>query len=296
MNRTTRTVVVIGTATLIAAIASFGVYTAVKSVPVREVEVAHMYVAVAARNLPPGASVGERDVKLVAWPSKHPVSQSFSTVEEVVNRGLVAGVVENEPLTQHKLAPRGSGAGLPPTIPPGMRAMSVKVDEVIGVAGFVAPGTRVDVVVTLRQSGDSNEPMSRAIVSNVLVLTSGTRLDQEQAKDGKPHPSTVVTLAVSPDDAERFALASVEGRISLSLRNPMDVAPTDTAGVRVTALMRGMRPDEGESLAPPAPARRGRPEVARAAAPISALPVLAPPSIYTVETIRAAKRADEVVK
>jgi pilus assembly protein CpaB len=227
MNRTTRTIVVIGAATVTAGIASFGVYTAVKSIPVREVEVAHVYVAVAARNLPTGARLGEKDVKLVAWPSSSPVEKSFTKVESVVNRGLVSAVLENEPLTESKLAPLESGAGLPPTIPQGMRAMSVKVDEVIGVAGFVAPGTRVDLVVTLRQGGSSQEPMSRTIVSNVFVLTSGTRYDQEQAKDGKPHPSTVVTLAVSPRDAERIALASSEGRISLALRNPMDAQASE---------------------------------------------------------------------
>src|SRR5262245_51037872 len=239
MNRTTRTVVVMGVATVTAGIASLGVYAAVKSIPVREVEVAHTFVAVAARNLPTGSRITEQDVKLVAWPAKNPVPGAFAEVKPIVDRGLVAAVAENEPLTETKLAPIESGAGLPPSIPPGMRAMSVKVDEVIGVAGFVVPGTRVDLVVTLRGTGQAEESMSRTVVSNVLVLTSGTRFDQEQAKDGKPQPSTVVTLAVSPNDAERVALASSEGKISLSLRNPLDVAPTETTGVQVGALRHG---------------------------------------------------------
>src|SRR6187200_343646 len=258
MNRTTRTVVVMTIATLMAGIASFGVYAAVKSIPVREVEVAHTFVAVAAHNLPTGSRLTEQDVKLVAWPAKNPVPGAFSEVKPIVDRGLVASVSENEPLTEAKLAPVGSGAGLPPSIPPGMRAMSVKVDEVIGVAGFVVPGTRVDLVVTLRGSGQAEEPMSRTVVGNVLVLTAGTRFDQEQAKDGKPQPSTVVTLAVSPTDAERVALASSEGKISLALRNPLDVTPTETAGVHVAALRlgTGSAPRPEPLKAQPATARR----------------------------------------
>src|SRR6478672_6826833 len=149
MNRTTRTVVVMAVATLTAGIASLGVFAAVKSIPVREVEVAHTFVAVAARNLPTGSRITQEDVKLVAWPASNPVPGAFSELKPILDRGLVAAVGENEPVTETKLAPIGSGAGLPPSIPPGMRAISVKVDEVIGVAGFVVPGTRVDVMVTL---------------------------------------------------------------------------------------------------------------------------------------------------
>jgi pilus assembly protein CpaB len=297
MNRTTRTAVVMGFATLAAATASYGVYAAVKSMPVREVEVAHTFVAVAARNLPTGWRVSEEDVKLVAWPSKSPVLGGFSNVEAVRNRGLVASVGENEPLTESKLAPIESGAGLPPSIPPGMRAMSVKVDEVVGVAGFVVPGTRVDLVVTLRGNARTEESMSRTVVSNVLVLTAGTKFDQEQAKDGKPQPSTVVTLAVAPQDAERIALASSEGTISLALRNPLDVEPTETTGIRVAALMTGSTPG------PPPVVRKRRIVSARPVAPAVPPPVAAvaalpatPPSVYTVQTFRAARRAEEVVR
>jgi pilus assembly protein CpaB len=292
MNRTTRTVIVMGLATVTAAIASYGVYAAVSSIPVREVEVAHTFVAVAARNIPAGSRLAEKDVKLVAWPSRNPVAGGFSDVKAVMNRGLIGPIVENEP--ESKLAPIESGAGLPPSIPPGMRAMSVKVDEVVGVAGFVVPGTRVDVVVTLPERGRVQESMSRTVVSNVLVLTAGTKYDQEKAKDGEPQPSTVVTLAVVPDDAERIALAASEGKISLALRNPLDVAPTETDGVRVGALM-------GRAAPNPEPAprvSRPRPVTARPvavqAAPVAPAPAPAP--VYTVETIRAAKRTEEVVR
>ena len=295
MNRATRTVVVMAVATLIAGIASLGVYAAIKSIPVREVEVAHTFVAVAARNLPTGSRITEEDVKLVAWPAKNPVAGAFSELKPILDRGLVAGVGENEPVTETKLAPLGSGAGLPPSIPPGMRAMSVKVDEVIGVAGFVVPGTRVDLVVTLRGTGQTEESMSRTVASNVLVLTAGTKFDQEQAKDGKAQPSTVVTLAVSPSDAERVALASSEGKISLALRNPLDVTPTETAGVHVAALRlgTGSAPKPEPVKAQPLTARRPMAFVPPAPAAAAPVPVQ---KIYTVEAIRGAKRTEEPVK
>jgi pilus assembly protein CpaB len=280
-------------ATVTAGVASLGVYAAVKSIPVREVEVAHAFVAVAARNLPTGSRITEKDVKLVAWPAKNPVPGAFSEVKPIVDRGLVAAVGENEPLTESKLAPIGSGAGLPPAIPPGMRAMSVKVDEVIGVAGFVVPGTRVDLVVTLRGTSQTEEPMSRTVASNVLVLTAGTKFDQEQAKDGKAVPSTVVTLAVSPNDAERVALASSEGKISLALRNPLDVSPTETTGVQVGALRNGMNPVPRPAQPKAQPATARRPMAFVPPPPPAPAPA---PSVYTVETIRAAKRGEEVVR
>jgi len=280
-------------ATLMAGIASLGVYAAVKSIPVREVEVAHTFIAVAAHNLPTGSRITEKDVKLVAWPASNRVSGAFSELKPVLDRGLVAAVGENEPFTETKLAPLGSGAGLPPSIPPGMRAMSVKVDEVIGVAGFVVPGTRVDLVVTLRGSGQAEESMSRTVASNVLVLTAGTRFDQEQAKDGKPQPSTVVTLAVSPSDAERVALASSEGKISLALRNPLDVTPTETAGVHVAALRLGTGSTQPPVSTKAQPVTSRRPMVSTPPAAPAPVPTS---KIYTVEAIRGAKRTEESVR
>jgi pilus assembly protein CpaB len=282
MNRTNRTLLVFLMSVLVAGAASFFVYRAVQQIPVREVEVSNYQVAVAAKSLPVGSMVTAADVKMVAWPSSSPVAGGYSNVENVVNRGLIAPVVENEPLTSTKLASPEVGAGLPPTIATGMRAISVKVNEVIGVAGFVVPGTRVDVVVTLT---GQNISMSRVVVSNVQVLTAGTKFDQEQARDGKPLPSTVVTLLVTPEDAERVALAAAEGSIMLTLRNPLDTLPTETKGTRLAALMGA--PD-------PAPVVRVVQGVRRAEAPKPEPP--AAPSVYSVETIRAAKRSNEVVK
>jgi pilus assembly protein CpaB len=284
MNRRTRTITALSIALVLATVASLAVYRAIKRIPVREVEVANYHVVVAAKPLSMGARLTAADLKVVAWPSTSPVANAHKDVSEVLNRGLLSAVVENEPVTESKLAPLEAGAGLPPSIPPGMRAMSVKVNEVVGVAGFVIPGTRVDVLVTLKQRSNESEPISRAVVSNVQVLTAGTRYDQEKAKDGEPIPSTVVTLMVSPADAERITLAQAQGQIMLALRNPLDVAQTDTQGVRTGALLGQPSP------APAKPRAAARPSTPAAPAVVDA------PKAYTVEAIRAAKRSEEVVR
>ena len=159
MNRSNRTVVVVVIAVLVATLASFGVYRAIARMPVREVEVRSLYQVVAAHDLSMGSMVTKDDVKLVPWPASSPVAKGFTSIESVLNRGLIAAVLANEPLSESKVAPLEAGAGLPPSITEGMRAVSVKVNEVIGVAGFVVPGTHVDVMVTLKQN-DGKESMS----------------------------------------------------------------------------------------------------------------------------------------
>jgi pilus assembly protein CpaB len=283
MNRQLRTLLVLVVALAAAGIASFFVYRAVQSVPVRQVEIATQSVVVAAKALPVGAIIGPDDVRLIAWPTKSPLAGGLSRVQDAVGRGLLNAVSENEPITETKLAPREAGGGLPPTIPPGMRAISVKVDEVIGVAGFTVPGTHVDILATVTEDKDSR---TRTVVSNLQVLTAGTRYDQQESKSGKPIPTTVVTLLATPDDAEKIAMAAQGGKIMLALRNPLDMAPTETQGVRLASL-----------IGPPSPPPvvgvvEGR-KVVRAVRAPEPPPA---PRPYVVETIRAAKRTEEVVK
>jgi pilus assembly protein CpaB len=272
-------------AVLTASVASFGMYRAIQRLGVREVEVAHTRVVVAAETVTMGTRLNEKQLKLVDWPSRNPIEGAFSDPKKLVDRGVIVAIAKNEPVTESKIASLEAGAGLPPVIPEGMRAISVKVNEVIGVAGFVVPGVLVDVLVTVRRTeGENNEPMTRTVVSKVEVLTAGTRFDQEKSKDGAPIPTSVVTLAVLPEDAERIALASNEGKITLALRNPLDVKATDTRGIKLAGLMRGTGP---EPIVDPVKNR----VVARKPAPTPP-----PPSVYTVEAIRAAKRSSEVVK
>ncbi len=287
MDRRLRHLIVISVAVVTAMLASAGVYLAVQRIPVREVEVAHRFVVVAARPLPTGVRLTANDVRAVAWPASSMVPGSFSSVDAVVSRGLIASVVENEPLVESKLAPAEAGAGLPPVIPQGKRAMSVKVNDVIGVAGYLDPGTRVDLVVTIHKRDEST---SRTVVSNVQVLAFGSRNDQKKTKDGKPVPPTpVVTLLVDPEQAERIALAQAEGQIMLALRNPLDNEPTLSTGVRTAALLGQAAPP---APANPRPVAKKAPVVETVAAPP---PPPAPPR-YMVEAIRAAKRSEEVVR
>jgi pilus assembly protein CpaB len=294
MSRQVRTLIVLSVAIVAAALASFGVYRAVSQLPQRGTQIALKKAVVAATAMPVGTLVTRESVKLIDWPANSPLEGGFSKIEDVIDRGLVTPVVENEPLSENKLAPKEAGAGLPPTIKQGMRAISVRVNEVIGVAGFVVPGTHVDVVTIIKDptsTGKQDDTLSRVVVSNVQVLTAGTRYDQEESKkDGKPIRSTVVTLMVNPLDAERIALAQSQGELLLTLRHPLDVEPTaDGPGIRKAALF-------GPVEAPkPAPAPSGKARAPRPPVP-AVVPVVEPVPIrkpYLVETIRAAKRSED---
>ena len=281
MTRGLRTLIVLLVALAAAGVASFAVYRAVQQRPVQQVEVGTVPIVAAAKALPVGTLLASGDLKVVAWPAKSPLAGGLDKPEAAVGRGLVAPLAENEPVTEAKLAAREAGAGLPPTIPLGMRGIAVKVDEVVGVAGFAVPGTHVDVVVTVR---NQDQPRTRTVVSNLQVLAAGTRYDQQEAKDGKPIPTTVVILLATPQDAERITLASTEGRVVLALRNPLDGEPTNTPGIQLASL-----------LGTPSPAAE-RPAEPRRVVKIAPPPP--PPEVkpYTVETIRGAKRSEEVVR
>src|SRR5690349_21525730 len=147
MDRNTRTAIVVGIAVLLAATASFGIYRVVSRLSLRAAPAPTVEAVVAEHPLPLGTRITRDHVRLVRWPAETQVPGTFSKLEDVVNRGVIIPVAQNEPLTDGKLAALEAGAGLPPSIPPGMRAISVKVNEVVGVAGFVVPGTRVDVMV-----------------------------------------------------------------------------------------------------------------------------------------------------
>jgi pilus assembly protein CpaB len=250
-------------------------------------------VVVAAREIPLGTLITREHLRLMDWPASSPVTGALTRLEDAVDRGAIMGIAVNEPLTNAKVAEKGVGSGLPPTITPGMRALSLKVNEVVGVAGFVVPGSRVDVLVTIEERGQAQtrNRMTRVVVSNVQVLTAGTRIDQETAtKEGKPIPATVVTVLVSPEDAERLALAQNEGQITLTLRNPLDVASTGTPGARLANLL-GHQTDNSPVETKAAVVTRVRPRIVQPVAPPPAAP-----KAYTVETIRGAKRTEETVK
>lgn len=291
MNRQKRTLVVVTVSVMMAAVATFAIFRVVQQIPTREVEVPSATVVVAAESIPVGTLLEERHLRSVAWPSRNPVDGAVSSPKDLIGRGVIVPIGLNEPVTLTKVAGKEAGSGLPPVIPAGMRAISVRVNEVIGVAGFVVPGTRVDVVVTVT-TRQNNEPMTRTVVSNVQVLTAGSRYDQEQARrEGKPMETSVVTLMVLPEDAERIALAQNEGKLNLALRNPLDVQPTATAGIKMDSLLTGAN---SAPVIDPVAHKVVRKTAVRPAAPVP-VAAPAPATSYRVETIRAAKRAEEEV-
>ncbi len=205
--------------------------------PIQTATAAPTEVVVAARDLPLGRVLTVEDVKLTPWPSDVAPENFSSSVEDVLGRGLITPVVLNEPLLSGKMAVKEAGGGLPIVIPEGMRALSVRVDEVIQVAGFVLPGTHVDVFVTIDPGQQQNNPITKMILQNVSVLTANQIV--QTAENGEPTTATVVTLLVTPQDAEKLILASTRGRIQLGLRNTLDLDSLTTTGIRIPNLLPG---------------------------------------------------------
>jgi pilus assembly protein CpaB len=261
---------------------AFATYNYVQKAPKGGPAAETVPVVVAVANLEIGAELGRDDVRAIDWPAGSAPADAIRNPDEVVGRGLIMPVVRNEPILPMKLSSKEAGAGLPPVIPPGYRAVSVRVNEVIGVAGYVLPGTHVDVVVTLSPGSTQGDMTSKLILPNVQVLAAGTKIDRETDKN-KPMPVSVVTLLVDPEQAERLTLAASEGKIQLALRNPLDRETPATPGVRPAALL-------GTSAI-----ARVKPRSSQATAKVAAA-APAPVEPITVEIIRGDKRAREIVR
>jgi pilus assembly protein CpaB len=192
-------------------------------------------VVLASRDLPLGRILEESDLRLVEWPAGAVPTGFASSKEELVGRSLMANVETNEAILASKLADSGL-RGIIALIPPGMRALSIRVDQVVGVAGFVTPQTRVDVILIMTPAG-SQDPLSKVILQNIQALAAGQEI--QETEDGRPVTVTVVTVLVTPEDAEKLALASNEGEIRLALRNTMDLESVETAGERASRLFAG---------------------------------------------------------
>src|SRR5689334_13516664 len=215
---------------------AFGTYRYMQNVPkASAVNTPMASVMVAASDLQIGAELRAEDVRAIQWPQSSVPQGAFTRPEDLVGRGLIQPVVANELFLPAKLSSKEAGAGLPPVIPPGFRALSVRVNDVIGVSGYVLPGTHVDVVATVNPTQQPTDVTSRLILSNVQVLASGTKIEQDEKN--KPIQVNVVTLLVNPDEAEKLTLASTEGKIQLALRNPLDKTAPATPGVRPAVLM-----------------------------------------------------------
>ena len=267
---------------------AFATYNAINGQPAKTVNAPTTPVVVAAADLPLGSELKKEDLTVVNFPVGSAPAGAFSKPTDIIGRGVISSIVKNEPVLAAKLASKEAGVGLPPVIPDGMRAVSVRVNDVIGVAGYVLPGTRVDVVCTESPTSQPADATSKVILSNVQVLTAGTRMEQNEEK-GKPQQVTVVTLLVYPEQSERLALASTEGKIQLALRNPLDQGAPETPGIKPAVLL-GLAQQKAATKAPTQ-------SVSRKAAPgpvTQAAPTAAP--LPTVEMIRGDKRSSEVIK
>jgi pilus assembly protein CpaB len=190
-------------------------------------------VIVAADDLQVGTKVSERDIRVIRISQSDKPAGALSKKSDVLDRGVILPITKGDFILPTKLAGENAGAGLPSLIPPGMRAVSVRVNEVVSVAGFVTPGTRVDVLLT-GTPGTGGEQETTTVLQNVAVLASGHTL--ERTATGEAQNTAVITLLVSPDDAQRLTLASSEGHIQLALRNPLDtkqeqVSPSNSRGL-----------------------------------------------------------------
>ena len=194
----------------------------------------------ATRDIEMGAVLKQDDVKLEPWAGAIPAG-AVLRIQDIVGRGTNTKIFEREPLIESRLTPKGAGGGLASMIPPGMRAVAVPVNDVVGVAGFVVPGMRVDVLISgTTPGGDGNQgPMTKTMLQNLEVLSAG----QEFKKDaeGKPVAVAVVNLLVTPEQAEELSLASKQTTIQLDLRNPLDHVETKTAGTALARLFDGTR-------------------------------------------------------
>lgn len=252
--RQQRIVMILGLAVIAAAVAGFSTLRFLSTRPVTTVtapSARKATVVLASRDLPVGHRIAVEDVRTVEWPADLVPAGFHTQTADVVGRGLITGVRTNEPLLASKIAEPGSGAGLPIVIPEGQRAMSIPVDQVVGVAGFVIPYTRVDVLLTIQPPGGS-ETVTQIILQNLTVLTAGQVMQRNEA--GDPITVNVVTLMVSPEQAERLSLATSQGRIQLALRNMLDIDDAVTTGIRTSALLNGLG-RRGTPVARPAGAR-----------------------------------------
>ncbi len=238
-------------------------------------------VIVAADDIQVGSRIEEHNVRTVKYPASALPAGTYSQRSKVLGRGVILPISRGEFILPSKLAPENAGSGLPSLIPPGMRAVSVRVNEVVSVAGFVGPGTRVDILLTGTPNG-SSENQTTTVLQNVAVIASGHTLERNAAGEAQNTP--VITLLVSPDDAERLTLASSEGHIQLALRNPLDTQQDEVAAANAKGLYKGGTPAAAPPAVHPHPVKQQQ----KAQQPASS------PSVLSVEVYQGDKKPDVV--
>ncbi len=271
---------------IVASVASLLLYRFLSSTRPQTAKAAPVTIklAIASRNLEVGTILKEADVRLEDWAGSAP-DGAFTHVQDVIGRGVTTNMMAKEPILETRLAPKGAGGGLASMIPEGMRAVAVRVNDVAGVAGFVTPGMRVDVLISGTPGNTSAQVsalgmQAKTMLQNIEVLSAGQ--DYKKDAEGKPQLVQVVNLLATPEQAEMLSLASMQTNIQLVLRNPLDRETAKTPGTAVSLLFKGgslqaqaseMAP-KPEGSAAPAPRKPRRQTTAEA---VERVPLAPPP-------------------
>ena len=247
-----------------------------KKLSIRRARAATTQIVTTTGELPSGITLAAKDVTLVDWPSDFPLQGSYGKVEDVIGHPLLNALGSKEPILKRNLGLEGSGIGLSGRIPPGMRATAVRSNEIVGVAGFLYPGSHVDVLVTYTPPGGNNIPVTETVLQDVEVLTAGQTTEPDP--QGKPQTVNVVTLLLNPEDSQRLQLASMQGGIQFVLRSGVDQKSVNLKPTRLDQLVASEKPPV---VVPPRTKKAPkRIEPSR-------------PTIYVLEVIQGTKRSVE---
>ena len=266
-------------ALVLALAASYLVYRQLSSAT--PVEARGQQVVIAAADLTIGTPLTAEDLSIARWPTSDLPAGTAMDKEALIGRPLIYPVFKGEPILTSKLALEGSGAGLSAVIDEGMRAVSIRVDEVVAVAGFVVAGTHVDIMLT-GNPGSGEELLTQTILEDVQVLAAGQSIQPDA--EGKPQRVNVVTFLCTPEDAAKVILAASEGRIQLVLRNAVDNEDEDALARTRKDMPKVGRRELFAGAAPP------RPVAARRAAPPPPAPIAPPePEPVSIMMIRGSQ-------
>ncbi len=274
MNRRLSTILFL--AFVVAAISSYLVYRVAAKQMHPAPQPRTTTIIVAARDLEVGTLIKDADLTTAEWMGTPPKGTIVSKAV-AIGRGVVSDMYQSEPIFDSRLAAPGSGGGMAATIRPGMRACAVRVDDVVGVAGFVTPGMRVDVLVsgTVAGSAAADGPRVKTLLQNIEVLSAGTNIQKDN--EGKAVPVQVVNLLVTPEQAELLSLASNQTKIQLVLRNPLDTETPKTASIAMNSVFSDGNAPKPKNVV----FKKPTPEVQ------------APPRIYLVQVFNGGKHTEE---
>jgi pilus assembly protein CpaB len=243
-------------ALFVAVLATFGAYRylVANSGPAK---VLSQPVVVASRDIPEGSPIDRTALALASWPTTTVPAGAYTTLDSVVGRVTRVNVFNGEPIVPGRLAPAGTGPGLELKIPPGQRAMAVRINDVAGISGLIQPNSRVDVLVTIAEV-TTGKQMAKLFMENMRVLSVGTEVQRDAS--GKANTATTVTLGVTPEEAERLAIAMNTGSIQLVLRGYGDPDSVRTRGATSGDVLSQLRGGKVVDVAPPAaPVQRSSP-------------------------------------